>query len=161
MEKVKVQRGLVYITSDGVKIYCEQGKKSKHDFKVRYKEPNKRLRTPKHVHVIIDLYMKLARNEILTLSFVDYIISNIIKKIKPNKEFPPKLQIFNKEGIKEFEELNDFGVYSIEFLLVVIELIMIQEVTNYPTGTLNLRLFQTFLGNHDDLFRVVSAATFR
>jgi len=159
--KIKRRIELIYETSGGIKIFCEPGKKSKFDFKVKYKEPNKRIRTPKHIHVIIDLYMKLVKDDMLTLSFVDYLIDKVIKRVKPNKSFPPKLQVFNKEDIKSFERLNGCGAYSVEFLLVVVELIMIQEITNYPRGNLNLKLFQTFLGNHDDLFKVVSAATFR
>jgi hypothetical protein len=37
---------------------------------------------------------------------------------------------------------------------------MIQERTNYPEGVLNLQLFQKFRDG-EDIFSVVSAATFR
>ena len=150
---------LVYKTEGGVEILVSRGRKSPLDFKVHYREPNKRIRTPKHIHLIIDLYMKMSKNEQLTMKLVDHII-DLIKKIKPVKEFPPKLQIFSKEKLVEFEELSRYGEYSVEFLLVVTELIMIQEATNYPTGKMNLRLFNKFK-NKEDIFSVVSAATFR
>lgn len=150
---------LIYVTSDGVEIRVGKGKKSANDFIVKYKEPGKQLRTPKHIHIIIDLYMKMSKNEELTMKLVDYII-DMIRKVKPIKEYPPKLQIFSKEKLKEFKELNNYGEYSVEFLFVVVELIMIQEATNYPTGTMNLRLFEKFR-NKEDIFSVVSAATFR
>ena len=130
------------------------------DFKVHYREPGKRVRTPKHIHLIIDLYMKLSRNEELTMKLVNHIINDIILKVKPATEFPPKLQIFNPEQAKQFEELDQYGEYSVEFILVVVELIMIQEKTNYPNGKMNLTLFQKFK-NKEDIFSVVSAATFR
>ena len=59
-----------------------------------------------------------------------------------------------------FQELNDYGQYSIEFILVVTELIMIQEKTNCPNGTMNVKIFEKFRNKHNDIFSVVSAATF-
>jgi hypothetical protein len=45
-------------------------------------------------------------------------------------------------------------------MLIIAELIMIQEKTNYPRGVLNLNLFKN-LRAEKDIFSVVSAATFR
>ncbi len=151
----------IFKTKEGVEILVSKGRKlqSPYDFKVHYREPGKRVRTPKHIHLIIDLYIKLAKNEELTMKLVDHIINNIILKLKPATKFPPELQVFNPEQIKQFEELNQYGEYSVEFILVVGELIMIQEKTNYPNGTMNLRLFRKFR-NKEDIFSVVSAATF-
>lgn len=56
--------------------------------------------------------------------------------------------------------MDTYGEYTVEFLLVVTELIMIQEKTNYPDGVMNLNLFQRFRDGAD-IFSVVSAATFR
>ena len=153
---------LMHTTKDGVKILVSKGskKESPFDFRVHYQEPNKRVRTPKHIHLIIDLYMKLSRNEELTLKLVDYLI-NMMKKLKPVTQYPPYLQVYGKQDFSEFEELNSYGEYSVEFIVVVIELIMIQEKTNYPTGMMNIKVFERFRDKHDDIFAVVSAATFR
>lgn len=62
--------------------------------------------------------------------------------------------------MKQFQGVDAYGEYSVEFLLVITELIMIQEKTNYPSGILNLNLFRLFQGEAD-IFSVVSAATFR
>jgi hypothetical protein len=157
-----VELTLMHTTKDGVKIFVSKGskKESPHDFRVHYQEPNKRVRTPKHIHLIIDLYMKLSRNEELTLKLVDYLI-NMMKKLKPVTQYPPSLQVYDKQDLSEFEELNNYGEYSVEFIVVVTELIMIQEKTNYPTGTMNVKVFERFRDKHDDIFAVVSAATFR
>ena len=153
---------LEYTTNNGTKILVSKGRKteSPYDFRVHYQEPNKRVRTPKHIHMIIDLYMKLSRNEELTLKLVDHII-DIIKKVKPVDKYPPELQIFKSKDAKPFEELDKYGQYSLDFILPVVELIMIQEKTNYPDGTMNLRVFEKFRYEHEDIFAVVSAATFR
>jgi len=99
----------VYTTKKGTKILVSKGRKteSPYDFRVHYQEPDKRVRTPKHIHIIIDLYMKLSRNEELTLKLVDHII-DIIKKVKPVNKYPPELQIFKPEDTKPFEELDEY-----------------------------------------------------
>lgn len=160
------QSYLVYTTSRGVNISVEQGRKSDFDFVIRYQEPGKRNRTPQHIHLIIDLYMKITGNQELAKKLVKYIIDEIILKVQPSITKPPTLQIFSSkwglssESVQEFQALESYGEYSLEFLLVVIELLMIQEKTNYPQGTLNLKLFQ-LLHRGADIFSIVSAATFR
>jgi hypothetical protein len=153
------ERTRVHVTGDGVQIFVSRGEKSPFDFKVQYRQPGKRLRTPKHIHLIVDLYMKLTGNRKLTMQLIDHIIYNIILKVKPITSFPPNLQIFSDEHVHRFQELECYGEYSIEFLLVVMELIQIQEKTNYPNGTFNLNLFRKFRQGAD-IFEVVSAATF-
>lgn len=83
-----------------------------------------------------------------------------MRKLKPETKFPPSLQVYNKQDTDKFKELNNYGQYSVEFILVVTELIMIQEKTNYPSGTMNIKVFERFRNKHDDIFAVVSAATF-
>jgi hypothetical protein len=149
----------VYTTADGVEIYVEPGKKSEYDFRVRYKEPNKALRTPKHIHLIIDLYLKKTGNRDLTLGLVSEFLE-MLKELKPSVEFPPKFQAFSKNRFERFKELDAYGEYSVEFLAAIFDLIMIQEKTNYPNGIINRKLFEAFLAEKD-IFSVVSAATFR
>ena len=152
---------LMHTTEDRIKVFVSKGskKESPYDFRVHYQELDKRVRTPKHIHLIIDLYMKLSKNKEFTLKLVDYLI-NMMKKLNPVTKYPPSLQVYNKEDITQFEELNSYGEYSVEFILVVTELIMIQEKTNYPKGTMNVKVFERFRDKHDDIFSVVSAATF-
>jgi hypothetical protein len=152
---------LMHTTKDNIKVFVSKGTKveSPYDFRVHYQEPNKRVRTPKHIHLIIDLYIKLSRNQELTLKLVDYLI-DMMKKLKSETKYPPSLQIYDKRDISQFEELNRYGEYSVEFILLVTELIMIQEKTNYPNGTMNIKVFERFRNKHDDIFAVVSAATF-
>lgn len=152
-------RTMVYKTADGVEIYVEPGKKSKNDFRVRYKEPNKALRTPKHIHLVIDLYLKKVGNRKLTLVLVGEFLK-MLSELIPSREFPPKFQSFNKKRFEKFRELNKYGEYSVEFLAAIFDLIMIQEKTNYPEGIINRKLFEAFLAEKD-IFSVVSAATFR
>jgi len=60
---------VVYTTSNNVEIRVYPGKKkqSPFDFIVRFKESGKRERTPRHVHLIVEMYVKLAYNPTLTM----------------------------------------------------------------------------------------------
>ncbi len=151
---------LIHTTAIGVNIYAEVGSKSSYDFIVKYQEPKKKIRTPKHIHLIVDLFAKRTGNSELTNRFVDHIIDDIILKVSPVSTFPPALQVFQPTHVQDFDALSEYGEYTVEFLLVITELIMIQEKTNYPSGTINLNLFRKFRVGAD-IFSIVSAATFR
>jgi hypothetical protein len=150
---------LIHTTLSEDQIFVAKGSKSQLDFIVKYRSPGKRLRTPKHIHLVVDLYAKLAGNENLSMKFIDHVIS-MIEQMQPVQMFPPRLQFFSKEQLSLFDGLDMYGEYSVEFLLVVIELIMLEEKTNYPNGTLNLRIFRN-MREKADIYSVVSAATFR
>ena len=150
----------IYEAQNGAVIGVIKGRKSLYNFRVKYREPGKQERTPKHMHIMIDLYMKSVGNENLTMQMVDHILNEIILKVNPSTTFPPKLQVFQPFHVRKYQELDRYGEYPVDFLLVVTELIQIQEKTNYPEGTLNLNLFRLFR-EKADIFTVVSAATFR
>lgn len=150
----------IYTTERGVDIYVSKGRKSEYNFKVQYQEPGKSKRTPKHIHLVIDMYMKKCGNRELTLELAEHLLNNVVKKVKPATSFPPSLQVFQPQHVSRFQELDQWGEYSVEFILVVGELIAIQEKTNYPQGTANEELWRAFLEERD-IFTVVSKATFR
>jgi hypothetical protein len=151
---------LIYTTQEGAQIFVEKGKKkqSPYDFRVRFREPGKRSRTPTHVHLIVEMYVKHAFNPKLTLELRGHIL-DVFSKIQPINYYPPRLQSFSPESTQKFTELNKVGEFSVEFLLVVTELIMIQEKTNYPQGSLTQRLYADF--GVKDRFSVIQSAVFR
>lgn len=149
---------LIYTTKSGVLIGTEPGKKSVYDFRVRYKEPGKSIRTPKHVHLIVEMYVKHAFMPKLTLELRDHLLS-VYDSIKPINYYPPRLQFFRPEHIAPFKKLDRVGEFSVEFILVTTELIMIQEKTNYPQGSLTQRLYQGF--GQKNRFSVINAATLK
>ena len=84
-------------------------------------------------------------------------------KINPfrNKEEQQRceLKYTNPEKLREFEELNRYGEYSIEFIGHILELIMIQE----KTGSVKAHMFKDTLEaiyNDKDIFSIVSKATY-
>lgn len=146
---------VLYTTSDGVEITVIPGNKGPKDFIVKFRKPGGKTRTPRHIHLIVELYVKQAHNRELTRKLCDYFLG-VFNKVKPITAFPPSLQVFKPANIKEFAELDEVGEFGVEFLLVVNELIIIQEKTNYPDGSLTQKLYESF--KTKDRFGVVNMA---
>ncbi|GIV06224.1 MAG: hypothetical protein KatS3mg016_1799 [Fimbriimonadales bacterium] len=153
---------LIWTTQGGVEIAVERGSKpqSPHDFVVKFRDPNRggRWRTPKHIHLIVELYVKEAYDAALTYQLRDYLV-NLFQQIQPISSYPPRLQVYKPGNEQQFARLDAVGEFSVEFLLVVSELIFIQEKTNYPGGSLTLELYKAF--GKEDRFSVINRATFR
>lgn len=139
-----------------------RGKNPKLDIIIKYKEMDKKDRTPKHTHWTIDLLIKKSHNKELTKKFIKFLLG-IWDEIKPlkNKEEQLKssIRIAISENLKQFEKLNNYGEYTIEFIATVIELLMIQE----KTGNIEAFMFKGVLDKiHEDkdIFSIVSAAGF-
>lgn len=68
---------LVYTTSESVRFEVYPGSKqqSPYDFIVKFREPKKRERTPAHVHLIVEMYVKHAYNPSLTLKLKEHILT--------------------------------------------------------------------------------------
>ena len=148
----------LYTTAKGVVIGVVKGQKSLYNFRVKYREPDKRERQQAHVHAIVEMYVKHAYNAELTLKLRDHILK-VFDMIQPIDYYPPHLQVFKPEHVEPFKELDKVGEFTVEFILVTTELIMIQEKTNYPQGSLTGSLYEDF--GVKDRFSVIQAATFR
>jgi len=151
---------LVWTTQDGVEIAVEKGEKeeSPYDFKVKFRKSGKgkRWRTPKHVHLIVEMYVKEAHNKELTHQLRNHLLE-VFRNVQPINHYPPKIQFFKPDHVLPFKSLDDVGEMSVEFLLVVSELIFIQEKTNYPEGSLTYKLYEGF--GVKDRFTVINDAT--
>lgn len=151
---------VVHQTKSGVLIAVQKGEKlqSPYDFVVKYKEPNNRWRTPKHVHLIVEMYVKEAYNQQLTYQLRQHLL-NVFQQVQSISAYPPGLQVYKSGDEAPFQALDTVGEFSVEFLLVVSELIFIQEKTNYPTGSLTYELYRDF--GQKDRFSVIHKATYR
>ncbi len=151
---------LIYTTSESVRFEVYPGSKqqSPYDFIVKFREPGKRERTPAHVHLIVEMYVKHAYNPSLTLKLKDHILT-MLSQIRPVNSFPPALQFFKPEHVEPYKELDKVGEFTVEFLLIAIELVAIQEKTNYPTGTVTENLYKNF--GIKDRFSVIQSAVWK
>jgi len=83
----------------------------------------------------------------------------MLSQIKPVSSFPPSLQFFKPEHTESFRDLDRVGEFSVEFMLVVTELMAIQEKTNYPEGSLTESLYKNF--GIKDRFSVIQKAVLK
>ncbi|MEA1964391.1 MAG: hypothetical protein U9O41_04590 [Candidatus Aerophobetes bacterium] len=151
---------LIYTTKTNVQFEVYPGSKqqSPYDFIVKFRAPGKRQRTPAHVHLIVEMYVKHAYNPSLSLKLRDHVLT-MLSQIKPATSFPPTLQFFKPEHLQPFKELDKVGEFTVEFLLVAIELVAIQEKTNYPVGTVTENLYKSF--GVKDRFSVIQKAVWK
>jgi hypothetical protein len=157
MTKV-ITRVLIHTLPNGTAIHVEVGTKSRHDFRVRFIGPYGRPRTPKHIHLIVEMYVKQAHNPALTMRLRKHLL-RLYDQVRPVKRFPPRLRFYRAAHAKRFSSLNAVGEFTVDSFLIINELIFIQEKTNYPRGSLTRALYEAFGVN--DRFSVIARATWR
>jgi len=141
----------------------DRGYNPDHDILIKYKEHKKRIRTPKHVHWVIDLLIKKENNRNLTLEFMKY-LRNMYDRVEAFKDKNERKKCELKEAInkdlKEFYELNKYGEYTVEFIVHLIELMIKMEKNTPPEKP--ARVFKELMDallNEKEIFVVVSKAT--
>ncbi len=130
------------------------------DILVKYKEGTKRLRTPKHIHWVIDILIKKEHNRELTLNFLNYLYShyeNIDRFGDKNEQENCSIEFFTNEALSDFKDLDNYWEYSIEFIGCFLELFIRME-KNHPNPFVFKDLMETLI-QEDDIFRIVSKAT--
>lgn len=147
-----------------------RGSKRAHgDFIVKYREWNGKkwshLRTPKHIHWAVDVLMKLHDQERLTLALIGYLLKQWpnVKAVR-TKKARNRLRVKTivdkcRYAEKRYRKLNRSGEYHVSFLIVLVVLLMKQEKTNYPNGTM-LQSLLTLLKTEPGIFQTISTATY-
>lgn len=153
------------------KLFIYKGSKSEHDIIIKYKElidgSYTRERTPKHIHVAVDLLIKLHEDSALTNELLDFFIEHYagIEGLSSFNDINDIFHIDNllndcQDIIQQSSLLNNKGEYSVKFLILLIKLLMIQEKTNYPNGVLFQGLLNK-LRHNPMIWDVVSKASYR
>lgn len=146
-------------------IYVFQGTRSQFDIVIKYKKDGKRIRTPKHIHWVVDVLMKMQGNEIMAKQYLEA-IQNCWKDCSPlaNNDFDTlKSFIENGEAVINIEQyfaLNAFGEYDVEFLYVLMELLAVQEKTNRVDAYMFGEIIEELLDTDRDIFKIISTAGF-
>ncbi|MBU4348302.1 hypothetical protein KJ671_02255 [Patescibacteria group bacterium] len=153
-----------YKLSDGTIIGIFQGERGENpelDILIKYKEKDKRIRTPKHIHWAIDLLIKKEHEPELTLEFVKYLRS-MWEKVEPfrTKEEQEKCEIklTTPEKLKKFEELNKYGEYRVMFIGHLIELMMRMEKTGLNRAFMFKGVLDAIIAGKD-IFSIVAQAS--
>ena len=122
---------------------------------------SKKIRTPKHIHWVIDLLIKRQHNKELTNKFIEY-LRDMWDKIEPfrTKEEQQKceLRLTSSERLERFKELDNYGEFSTEFIGHTVELFMIEEKTGHEKAFMFKKLFDA-LHEGKDVFGIVGLAT--
>lgn len=149
-----------------------QGSISPYDVIIRYrqKENNRwgRLRTPKHIHWAIDILIKQYQEDSETSRLLDYLINLWDNHISPWTSQQERDDFLNEQNLMNevnaealnYPALANKGEYSVKFLILLAKLLMVQEKTNRHDAYMFRKLLVQ-LKNHDNIFRIVSTATFR
>jgi len=157
-------RSIVDIELDsGIVLSVFPGSLSPNDILLKYKERNGRYRTPKHIHWVIDLMLKREHNEVLTNELLrDFKSqwSNITPLLSRDYEaIINSLSLSRDEALLErYSDLNSYGYYIIDFIMHLMELLMLQEKTNFSNAYMFINVINELLSG-TDLFRLISTAT--
>lgn len=158
IKEIKLVDGTVIGVFEG-----NRGANPDHDILIKYQEVGKRLRTPKHIHWVIDLLIKKEHNRKLTLEFMKYLRSMYDKvdsfKSKQDRQ-SCVLRETTLEKLKPFEELNKYGEYKVEFVGHLIELMIKMEKNTHPDKP--ARVFKELMDamiQEKEIFVIVSKAT--
>lgn len=146
-------------------IYVFQGTLSQFDIVIKYKKDGKRIRTPKHIHWVVDILMKMQGNEELTKQYLQA-IRNCWCSCRPlnNNDFAT-LKALIEQGevdidIEQYCPLNQYGEYDVEFLYVLMELLAVQEKTNRADAYMFGSIIDELLEADRDIFKIISTAGF-
>jgi len=148
-------------------IFIFQGKLSDFDILIRYKKTLSRLRTPKHIHWVVDILMKYQSDKTLTQIFIKEVqqLWSTITPLTDNnfntlKNFANGVNDSYSANIQaRFSSLSSCGEYDVEFLYFLISFLILQEKTNMPNAFMFSNIIKELLKTNIDIFRIVSTAT--
>lgn len=140
-----------------------RGANPDHDILIKYQEKGKRLRTPKHIHWVIDLLIKKEHDKELTLKFMKYLrdMYDQVEAFQSKEERGTfKFKQTTPDKLKPFEALNKYGEYKVDFIGHLIEL-MVKMEKNTPKDkpAWVFRQLMDALIQEKEIFVVVSKAT--
>ena len=146
-------------------IYVFQGSISENDIIVKYSEEGKKMRTPKHIHWAVDLLLKLQAEKELTRSLIKE-IKNEWEECKPLESNDEKTLIslidnyIEITDVSKYKELDNYGEYDVEFLIVLMTLLMTQEKTNREDAYMFGKVLDSLMVEELDIFAIMSASGF-
>lgn len=159
------KKAIIEFVFDNYIIYVFQGSLSQFDILIKYKRDGKRIRTPKHIHWVVDILMKMQGNEGLTKRYLLAIQDCWNTCVPLSKNDFDTLKALIESGEKDIETeqyspLNAFGEYDVEFLYVLMELLAVQEKTNRADAYMFGKIIEELLEADRDIFKIISTAGF-
>jgi len=146
-----------------------QGSLSEHDILIKYRQLENgkwsRLRTPKHIHWAVDILIKHYIEPKETDLFLESLLQ-LWDKTEGLHSMVDRQRILNENNLMDqvnkeasnYPKLAKKGEYSVKFLLLLANLLMIQEKTNRSDAYMFKDLLHK-LKNHKNIFEIVSTAS--
>lgn len=158
-----IKKAIIEYVFEDYTILVFEGGLSKFDILIKYKKEGLRIRTPKHIHWVVDILMKMQGKEGLTK---DYLlkIQDCWNNCQPleNNDFETLKSLIEKGektmDIERYMDLNCYGEYDVRFLYVLMELLSIQEKTNRNDAYMFGNIIKELLETERDIFKIVSTA---
>ena len=150
---------------DKLSLFVFPGRISQNDIWIKYidAKSSPRLRTPKHIHWVLDILVKREHNQKLVNNFLNEMLSrwNSIEPL-PDRKYNTIVNnlLLSRDNsfVSQFNELNKFGFWNMEFITHLIELLMLQEKTNNPNAYMFAKVVKSILEERDP-YTIVSDAT--
>jgi hypothetical protein len=150
-----------------------QGSISKFDILIKYRQKEidnylikwSRLRTPKHIHWTVDLLIKMNYDKKKTSEFIDFLIA-LWNNTKSDETEEMRMKNLKEDVLlktiddeaNSYLELNNYGEYSIKFLILLARLLMKQEKNNRNDAYMFKKLLDS-LKNYKSIYQIISTAT--
>ncbi len=155
--------------NDIYKVAIFKGSISDLDIIVKYMQKQQngewsKVRTPKHIHWVVDLLIKLNMEPQKTKEFLSLLIDLWNKtggfrdENERNNFSLEQLLLDCSKEVKKFKSLNNKGEYSIKFLMLVATLLIKQEKSNRADAYMFKNVLDALLEGKD-IFKIVSTAT--
>ncbi|MCX5667096.1 MAG: hypothetical protein NTY34_02140 [Candidatus Omnitrophica bacterium] len=159
----------IFQVNDSAILAVYKGSISPLDILIKYRQKLRNgrwsnIRTPKHIHWVVDILMKMQSYEELTREFIEFFIdvwnstTPLTSERERNSLDPEAILSLSKEEVKKFSQLSHKGEYSVKFLLLLAKLLMIQEKTNRADAYMFKRVLDG-LKEGKDLFRILATAS--
>lgn len=159
------KKALVEIGFNDFRIYILKGSKSEFDILIKYKGKLSSIRTPKHIHWVVDILLKQSKERKLTNDFL-LLLQKCWQECKPltNNDFETICTFISNQwqllDYSKYEILNEYGEYPVNFLFVLMNLLSVQEKTNRKDAYMFGKIIDKLLEDELDIFSIVSAAGF-
>ncbi len=151
----------IYFIDYTYSMHIYQGSKCLNDIRLRYKIGDSLIRTPKHMHWLLDLILKKEKYPKLTDEFVDMLIEDYAQlKILPTSTYANYKKLIEElyeKDLSKFHKLSKAGEFPIEYVYLLIALLICQEKTNYPSGGLFQDMLKSIKYEKLEVFKLLSS----
>lgn len=159
------RKAIIEFDFDNYTLYVFQGTLSDFDILIKYKKDRTRIRTPKHIHWAVDILVKMQCKKQLSKKFlkeVKQIWDSCTPLQKNDFETLKNLVEHSNDAIKieQYESLNSYGEYPVDFLFILMILLSTQEKTNRVDAYMFGNIIDELLETNYDIFKIVSTAGF-